>query len=401
MKKQGDLYLKIISIVLAAVVLAYVLFSVLFSSGSSYALTAAVRCEVGDGQTVSGFVVRSEKLLTAEESIVICELSEGERVGAGQSVATAYQTAEERAQRQELLLLQSQLSQLNYAAENLGSRDDAALDLQIKALLVQQAQYVHAQQFSEARSSEESLQPMILRRSVSEDDGERINLKITELNARIAELSAVTAQAQSITVSSSGYFSRTADGLESTLTPERILEMSLSELNAVQAGTAPANAIGRLILGQTWYFAAEVPAQRLEGCYVGDRLSVSFSGEELQNVSMTVERIGENENGSCILVLSCERLLQYVTALRRQTADIVFQTYSGLSVPAQALYYLDGSAGVYVLEGVRARWKPVKILCEYTDGYVVELDKSSTENLWPEDEIILTSDDIYDGKVFE
>ena len=65
MKKQGDLYLKIISIVLAAVVLAYVLFSVLFSSGSSYALTAAVRCEVGDGQTVSGFVVRSEKLLTA------------------------------------------------------------------------------------------------------------------------------------------------------------------------------------------------------------------------------------------------------------------------------------------------------------------------------------------------
>ena len=89
MKKQGDLYLKIISIVLAAVVLAYVLFSVLFSSGSSYALTAAVRCEVGDGQTVSGFVVRSEKLLTAEESIVICELSEGERVGAGQSVATA------------------------------------------------------------------------------------------------------------------------------------------------------------------------------------------------------------------------------------------------------------------------------------------------------------------------
>ena len=54
-----------------------------------------------------------------------------------------------------------------------------------------------------------------------------------------------------------------------------------------------------------------------------------------------------------------------------------------------------------MLEGVRARWKPVKILCEYTDGYVVELDKSSTENLWPEDEIILISDDIYDGKVFE
>ena len=66
MKKQGELYLKIISIVLAAVVLAYVLFSVLFKSGSSYALTAAVRCDVGDGMRVSCFVVRSERILTAE-----------------------------------------------------------------------------------------------------------------------------------------------------------------------------------------------------------------------------------------------------------------------------------------------------------------------------------------------
>ena len=98
-------------------------------------------------------------------------------------------------------------------------------------------------------------------------------------------------------------------------------------------------------------------------------------------------------------MLSCDRLLQDVTALRRQTADIVFSSYSGLHVPAQALYYSDGSAGVYVLEGVRANWKPVNILYEYNNGYIVELDKSSTGNLWPEDQIILTSEDIYDGKV--
>ena len=50
---------------------------------------------------------------------------------------------------------------------------------------------------------------------------------------------------------------------------------------------------------------------------------------------------------------------------------------------------------------MRARFKPVNILYEYADGYVVELDKSDTDNLWPEDEIILTSDDIYNGKVLE
>ena len=54
MKKQGDLYLKIVSIVLAGIVVAYLVLSVLFGSGgSSYTLETAVRCEAGDGQTVS------------------------------------------------------------------------------------------------------------------------------------------------------------------------------------------------------------------------------------------------------------------------------------------------------------------------------------------------------------
>lgn len=70
-------------------------------------------------------------------------------------------------------------------------------------------------------------------------------------------------------------------------------------------------------------------------------------------------------------------------------------------MPKQALYMVDGQAGVYVLEGARARWKPVEILYAYGDGYVVELDQSSTGNLWPGDDIILTSDDIEDGKVME
>lgn len=403
MKKQGELYLKIISIVLAAVVLAYVLFSVIFKAGSSYALTSAVRCEVGDGMTVSGFVVRDEKVLTAEGSVVVCEPESGAHIGAGQTVATVYRTAEERARRQELTKLTAELAQLEYASENLGTRDDEALDLQIKELLVRSAQQVRTGTLSAARQTAERAQPMVLRRSVTEDDGTRINQRIGELKNRIEELSAATSLGTGITVTSSGYFSEAADGLESTLTPEAAQEMTVAQLHALQNGTAaaPAQAIGRLALGQKWYLLTEVPSAQLEGHYEGDSLTASFAGENLQNVSMTIERIGDDENGSRILLLSCERLMQEVVSLRRVTADVVFQTYSGLSIEPQALYYVDGSAGVYVREGVRARFKKVKILFEYDGGYVVELDTSSTSNLWPEDEIILTSDDIYAGKVFE
>ena len=93
MKKQGDLYLKIVSIVLAGIVVAYLVLSVLFGSGgSSYTLETAVRCEAGDGQTVSGFVVREEEIITASQPVVVCALTEGERVGSGQRVADGYQS---------------------------------------------------------------------------------------------------------------------------------------------------------------------------------------------------------------------------------------------------------------------------------------------------------------------
>lgn len=103
MKKQGDLYLKIVSIVLAGIVVAYLVLSVLFGSGgSSYTLETAVRCEAGDGQTVSGFVVREEEIITASQPVVVCALTEGERVGSGQRVADGYQTSAAREKRDRL-----------------------------------------------------------------------------------------------------------------------------------------------------------------------------------------------------------------------------------------------------------------------------------------------------------
>ena len=83
MKKQGDFYLKLTSILMAVLLVAYVVCSLVMSSDGAYTLETAVYCEVGDGITVSGFVVRSEEVLVSNSPIVVCELTEGERVGGG------------------------------------------------------------------------------------------------------------------------------------------------------------------------------------------------------------------------------------------------------------------------------------------------------------------------------
>ena len=392
MKKQGDLYLKIVSIVLAGVVVAYLVLSVLFGSGgSSYTLETAVRCEAGDGQTVSGFVVREEEIITASQPVVVCALTEGERVGSGQRVADGYQTSAAREKRDRLTALQEQLSQLRYAASGTAGEDTTQTDDAIEKALGELAALTARRDLTEADDVMSELQPLVLRRSVTADDAAHMEGRIAELESQISALSAETEQsAEAVTVESAGYFSEQTDGLERVLTPESVLQMKPSELRAAaqHASAVPGNAVGRLITGQKWYFAAET-------------LTVSFGLEKLSQIRMQVEAISEAEDGVCTIVLSCEREPQEVTALRRQSADIIFSSYTGLRVPKQALYMVDGQAGVYVLEGARARWKPVEILYAYGDGYVVELDQSSTGNLWPGDDIILTSDDIEDGKVME
>lgn len=404
MRKQGEFYLKLISILLAVVIAAYVLCSVIMNSGSSYALETAVYCEVGDGVTVSGFVVRSEEVLVSNSPIVVCELTEGERVGGGQRVATGYQSGSARENREELNSLKKQRDQLAFAAEGSDSSNAAALDGEIADMIISLSAQTSQQRFSAARATASELEPLVLRRSVSGDDSALIRQRMSDIDQRISMLSAQTSTgATAITVAEAGYFSEQADGLERTLTPERLETMRLSELRALEEGEydAPEHAIGRLIRGQKWYFIAEIPQERAEQCEEGDRLTVSFADGALQRLRMRVERLGAAEDGGCVIVLSCEKMLQNVTALRRQTVDIVFDTYEGLRVPKAAIYYVDGETGVYILESARADWKKVEILFEYGNDYLVRWDDSDTDNLWPKDEVILTTEDISDGKVME
>ena len=67
MKKQGDVYLKITAILLAVLICVYALVSVFGHDGQTYSLETAVYCEVGDGVSVSGFVVRSESAIVTDQ----------------------------------------------------------------------------------------------------------------------------------------------------------------------------------------------------------------------------------------------------------------------------------------------------------------------------------------------
>lgn len=86
MDKQGALYFKLLTGVFLLILAGYAI-DHLWSREPTYELYSTQICEVGDGITVSGFVVRSESLLQARENLSFT-LSEGQWVGGGQAVAS-------------------------------------------------------------------------------------------------------------------------------------------------------------------------------------------------------------------------------------------------------------------------------------------------------------------------
>ena len=116
-----------------------------------------------------------------------------------------------------------------------------------------------------------------------------------------------------------------------------------------------------------------------------------------------------------MVVLSANRYLEQTTLLRRQTAEIIFDSQSGLRVPKAAVRIQTSTqtdketgetteintTGVYTVVAGQMEFKPVNILAEGSDFYVVEPAQESSRSLRSGDEIVVQGTGLYDGKLVQ
>lgn len=399
--KQGKSYFTVILWILLAAIAAYFGYNVVSSLYAPLMTATVTPYEAGAGYYASGFVVREEEPLYSQYGTTVLNCAEGAHVAANDTVATGYRSEDAKTRQTRIDELSGQIEQLQYAWSAVSSvYDQAALDADIAGDLAQLSRYLALRDMNSVSDLSPELKGLILRRTGSDSDSGSLQARISTLQAELETLEAQSAgDTSAILAGKAGTFSAAVDGYESVLTPERLMEMTVAEFESVQPDETDANAIGRLVTSATWYYACVVPASELSGVEEGDRATLTFARDYYQPVTMRVARLGGNEAGSRLLVLSSDRALQNVTLLRQQSAEIVFTSYSGLRVPKSAVRVENGQTGVYILEGTLAKWKPITILHDTGESYVVTLDTSSTNNLWPGDELIINAKNLYDGKV--
>ena len=393
--KRSDFVMKLMSVILFVAVAAYVGLYFYQKAHNPLKTEAAARYTLEETGETEGYIVRSETVLDDEDGIVALMAEEGEKLGAGQAVAVCYEGESALERASEICALQLQIEEAKSAQATSSRQSSEDTEDCILAL----ADAVEHKNYDNLQDLSYSVKTYVFTSSDQALSDEEIELLELRLNNLLGE----NTDTRTVYTPQSGVFTSAVDGYEG-VSPDNLEDLTPSGLRALFVSVNNEDeAIGKLISGITWYYAALMDsedAQKLEG---QSTATIQFTETYFDKLEMTIESIGEEEDGYCVVVFSVQRSLSDTAALRTLTAEVEFASYSGLYVPEEAVYTDDGAEPeepyIYLLTGLQAEKVTVEILCQVSGGYIVRDGAENGTVLREGSEIIVEGEALYDGKV--
>ena len=371
------------------------------------------------GTQATGLFVRRETVLPdSGGSYVDHILSEGEKAAAGQAVALLYSDPSALTTRQSIRALSAEIRQLEYAlASGTQTADVSRLDAQVLSSITALRGLAARGDLTMLEEYTLNLRTLVFKRDYAYGDtaaAGQMKLQIEDRQAQLQQLSSSLDQvSRTVYAPTAGVFSGTVDGWEGAVNPGMLDGLTAEGLSALldREPAAQESTVGKLITDSTWYFAALLSGTNT-GLQEGRTYTLSFTGDYYGQIPMRLERVAL-EGEQTLAIFSCRSHLADTTLLRVQTVDVVIRQLEGLRIPRKALRIEtetvigdDGSTRevnhykVYTVIRSQAREQEVEVLYTDDDFYLVRpIDESASGRLRAGDEVILSSSDIYDGKV--
>lgn len=405
--KQGTLMNRLVMLLFFLTVCGYLVFSFYKTYNNPYPMVVAYYDTVESSVSAEGWFFRAEQRLESASGLISYRLDEGEKARAGQLVLLAYQSQEAMLQNQRLRTLEAQSAQLDFALSD-DSPTGTGLDTQLRSAHASIRTVASKGDYENLASLTDRYKRLSLRQESlsSSESAAEIGFAALELHQQRAALEAdMLGDYTEIFAPQSGVFSTVVDQYETVFLPE-LLTQELTPEEFEQIVAAPRamedGAVGKVATDSKWYLAMIVSEDELRLFGQGNSLSVRFTALA-EAIPMSVSILGYPQDGKAVVVLSSRSDLEKTVSLRSQTCSVIFRSDRGIRVPKNALRMLeDQSVGVYTLTGFRAEFKPVTVLAEGKDFYIVRANPENNEDkriLRSGDEVIIAKAEIYHGKV--
>ena len=405
-QQQGTIFSKIAMPIVIVAIVVYLICSAWVGIRDPYQFTVAYTDTMETSVDAAGWVVRSEQPVAGAEGVVQLKRGQGEKVAKGKEIAVVYQDETYVENQEELLQVKNDLSALQYATYSESPSGTALEDQMLSAMTMQLRTAASSGNYSSLSEQTETYRKLVLRREylLSSEATAAMTQAAADLQARYDDLQSYQSGATSIKAQESGLFSSYVDGYETLLTPDKLDGLSPKDLAAFSQLTpsTDANVLGKLVTDSIWYYAVTVPGDCVTRFAVGDSVDVFFNSLS-ETFPMEVFQVGEVQEDQVVIVLRSSQDDDKAEDLRQESGRVIFYSSEGIRVPKEALRVSkDGERGVYVVVSQKARFRPVKILAEDENSYLVKADPTDEEDtriLRAGDEIVLASEELDDGKV--
>ena len=295
--KRSSPLLKVLPIAVLAAVLVYFAAQVYNYFADPMTITLVYEAQAEDVISMEGWLVRTEEPLPGQTGTVSRAVQEGQRVAAGETVATVYSDDSALQTVSRIETLELQLQQLQFALTSYLDPDAALkLDTSITGDILALRQTLSAGDYAAAESDLAALKAAVLKRDHgSYTSQEEIQAQIKSVESEIQQQKAALSGAKTVTAKVSGTYSAVCDGYESVLTEAFLEDVTPGKLNGVKAAAEQSN-VGKLIYGDTWYYAVVLPAEQAAALKDMGRVDVRLAKGFDQSIRMSVVSVSREEN---------------------------------------------------------------------------------------------------------
>ena len=340
----------------------------------------AIMGEIENKISVTGYVVRDEKVLVPDNGQVISSLkSNGERVAVGELVATVYESDVDYETRAKLSSINQQIEKLEEMKEKNSSSDSAGkFETKIKTyvgnLIVKAHKSTGGGLYEATLQLEDAFSAKLA--SKSED----VNSAIVQLKEEKSAIEqGVVGEKKNIYSNKSGVFLTTFDGYEGVFDFSKITELTpskIKEIDSVVANASSGNAV-KIADNFVWYFVAVADSKKLNAEKPGDKVYLRTEHGDENQVEMRIESISPDEKGKSVIVLKGTSYEKQLFLKNKCKAEIILDSSRGLKISKDAIKVVDGVKGVYIIKKEVYAFREVNILASNDEYVIIERNLST------------------------
>ncbi len=400
--------LYLLSILLSAAVILYLVYHFTMSFGSELTTELALQITESDSISVDAYVVRRETVLTSQTAGGIgCLFSDGDKVKANSIVANIYSGVQ--SELDEVLAIDREIELLEASGltEGMTASDTSAIDNRIASFYYTIRQAAENESYSNLPKRRDELLTLLNKRQILTGATEGYGSVIENLqSAKDALTSRMETVSASVETPVSGYFYSVCDGYETLFTPDMLDLLSLASFDALtsaRAVTHPGNVVGKIATEFDWYIIGETTRENLRYFNEAGRYTVIFPYNNDKQLEMELSDI-LIEGDRALLVLHCTRVPEDFSFRRMQPIEIIRSSHTGYKVPISAVRLVDGVQGVYILVGNTVEFRRIDVELEMDGYYIVTPqdpanDPEYKSKLALYDAVITGGRNLYVGKI--